>query len=182
MQRVAVIGNAGGGKSTLTRTLGKVFNLPIHPVDRVQWQPGWQRVPEEEVTVKLDALASGDRWIIDGWGSWSAIERRFAAADTVIVVDHPVWVHFWWAAERQIACARGEGRPDGPEGCDMLDVTPRLFRMIWDIDQNLMPKLRRLVAEMESGRIVHRITSPEALDAFRAEVQMRPPRPVVQKP
>lgn len=174
MQRVAVIGNAGGGKSTLTRTLGEVFGLPVYPVDQVQWQPGWRAAPEEEVIAKLDALASENQWIIDGWGPWTTIERRFTAADTIIVVDHPVWVHFWWAAERQIACARGDGRPDGPDGCDMLDVTPRLFRMIWDIDQNLMPRLRRLVAAMESGRIVHRISSPEALDSFRAKIRTNP--------
>ena len=171
MQRVAVIGNAGGGKSTLARTLGTTFGLPVHPVDQVQWQPGWQAVPEEEVTTKLDALAAGSQWIIDGWGPWPVIERRFRAADTIILVDHPVWVHFWWAAERQIACARGEERPDGPNGCDMLGVTPRLFRMIWEIDQNLMPKLRRLIAVMESGRVVRRIISPESLDAFRSEIQ-----------
>ena len=176
VQRVAVIGNAGGGKSTLTRTLGEVFGLPIYPVDQVQWRPGWRAVPNDEVMAKLDALASGSRWIIDGWGPWPTIERRFTAADTIIVVDHPVWVHFWWAAERQIACARGDGRPDGPDGCDMLDVTPRLFKMIWDIDQNLMPRLRRLTDAVESGRIVHRITSPEALNSFRAEIQTKPRR------
>ena len=172
MQRVAVIGNSGGGKSTLTRTLGEVFNLPVHPVDKGQWQPGWQAAPEAEVTTKLDALASGDRWVIDGWGPWPTIERRFAAADTIILVDHPIWVHFWWAAERQIACARGDGRPDGPDGCDMLDVTPRLFEMIWDIDQQLMPRVRQMIAAVESEWVVHRITSPEALDAFRDELQI----------
>jgi len=170
MQRVSVIGNAGGGKSTLTRALAEKFGLPVLPVDMVQWRPGWRSVSEEEVSKALDASASGHRWIIDGWGPWPTIERRFAASDTIILVDHPVWIHFWWAAERQIACARGEGRPDGPEGCDMLDVTPRLFKMIWDIDQSLMPRLRHLISTVESERTVHRITSPEALNAFIAKL------------
>jgi hypothetical protein len=52
----------------------------------------------------------------------------------------------------------------------MLDVTPRLFKMIWDIDQSLMPRLRHLVSTMESERTVHRITSPEALNAFVAKL------------
>jgi hypothetical protein len=108
--------------------------------------------------------------VIDGWGPWPTLERRFTAADTIVLVDHPVWVHFWWAAERQIACARGVARPDGPEGCDMLDVTPRLFKMIWDIDRNFMPRLRELISTFDHGRRIHRITSPEQLDAFVASL------------
>jgi adenylate kinase family enzyme len=68
MQRVAVIGNAGGGKSTLTRALAAKSGLPLYPVDKVQWQPGWQAVPEAEVTAALDAYAAEPRWVIDGWG------------------------------------------------------------------------------------------------------------------
>ncbi len=53
----------------------------------------------------------------------------------------------------------------------MLDVTPRLFKMIWDIDQHFMPRVRQMIAAVERGRVVRRITSPEALDAFRRELQ-----------
>jgi|HubBroStandDraft_1064217.scaffolds.fasta_scaffold200514_3 adenylate kinase family enzyme len=170
MQRVAVIGNAGGGKSRLARTLAARRGLPFHAVDKLQWRPGWKAVPDDEVGAALDALISGTSWVIDGWGPWSTLERRFVAADTIVLVDHPLWVHFWWAAERQIACARGETRPDGPDGCDMLDVTQRLFKMIWDIDRNSMPRLRTLIGSLEHGRQVHRITSPELLDAFVASI------------
>jgi hypothetical protein len=52
----------------------------------------------------------------------------------------------------------------------MLDVTQRLFKMIWDIDRNSMPRLRTLIGSLEHGRQVHRITSPELLDAFVASI------------
>jgi adenylate kinase family enzyme len=170
MQRVAVIGNAAGGKSRLARRLSERHGLPLHAVDQLQWRPGWQAVPEPALTAALDALISGAGWVIDGWGPWPTLERRFAAADAIVLVDHPLWVHFWWAAERQIACARGLPRPDGPEGCDMLDVTPRLFKMIWDIDQTRMPRLRELISAYQHGRQIHRITSPAQLDAFVASL------------
>jgi adenylate kinase family enzyme len=168
MRRVAVIGNAGGGKSTLSRAISAYCGLPLYAVDRFQWRPGWQAVPEAEVGATLDALLGQESWLIDGWGPWTTLERRFAAADTIVLVDHPLWIHFWWAAERQIACAQGNGQPNGPEGCDMLTVTPRVFKMIWDIDREQMPRLRKLVASMENGRRVERITSPRALGAFVA--------------
>jgi adenylate kinase family enzyme len=36
MTRVAVIGNAGGGKSTLCRTLSRARQLPLFPIDQIQ--------------------------------------------------------------------------------------------------------------------------------------------------
>ncbi len=34
--RVAIIGNGGGGKSTLAIRLSRAFDLPYHPVDPIQ--------------------------------------------------------------------------------------------------------------------------------------------------
>ena len=48
MQRVAVFGNAGGGKSTLARRLAALTRLPLHVVDRMQWQAGGGAVPHED--------------------------------------------------------------------------------------------------------------------------------------
>lgn len=46
--RIAIIGNAGGGKSTLARKLGSILNIPVTHVDSVQFQSGWKRTPKEE--------------------------------------------------------------------------------------------------------------------------------------
>lgn len=45
MRRVEIIGNGGGGKSTLAIRLSRDFDLPYHSVDPIQWQPGWVRAP-----------------------------------------------------------------------------------------------------------------------------------------
>jgi adenylate kinase family enzyme len=95
MTRVAIIGNAGGGKSTLGRRLAARYDLPLFSVDQVQWQPNWIPAPPEELARELDHIASGERWIIDGWGPWTSIEQRFNAADTIVFIDLPLWVHFW---------------------------------------------------------------------------------------
>ena len=65
-ERIAIIGNAGGGKSTLARELGQILNLPVTHVDSIQYQSGWRRTPDEECDQRLSAIASEDRWIIDG--------------------------------------------------------------------------------------------------------------------
>lgn len=113
---------------------------------------------------RLGTVMAGDRWIIDGWGPWSSLQDRMVRSDTIIFVDLPLWVHFWLAAERQIAAARGESRSDPVEGCDDLDITRRLFETIWSIDQELKPRLAELVQVHAQGREYHHITTLEELD------------------
>jgi adenylate kinase family enzyme len=102
VRRVAVIGNGGGGKSTLARALGQHLGLPVHEVDEVQWLPGWRRAPLDEVAHTLEAWAAQDAWIIDGFGPWPVIDRRMGRADTIVYVDFPFRTHLWWAARRQV--------------------------------------------------------------------------------
>jgi adenylate kinase family enzyme len=40
--RIAVIGNSGGGKSTVARHLAVSRGLPLVEVDALLWRPGWQ--------------------------------------------------------------------------------------------------------------------------------------------
>jgi adenylate kinase family enzyme len=168
MTRVTIIGNAGGGKSTLGRRLAALHDLPLYSVDQLQWLPGWVAAPEDEVGARLDKIAATERWIVDGWGPWSSLERRLMASDTIIFVDLPLWVHFWLAAERQIGAARGEGRVDEIAGCDQLDVTKRLFETIWRIDRELKPRLEHLLDRYKSGRDYRHVTSVDGLDALAA--------------
>lgn len=60
MRRIAVIGNAGGGKSTLSRLLGDALALPVHHVDSIQYRPGWERTPSQQCDQRLNALATTD--------------------------------------------------------------------------------------------------------------------------
>lgn len=166
MRRVAIVGNTAGGKSTLGRKLAQLHGLTYHSVDQIQWRPGWVAAPEPEVRLHLDRITAGDRWVVDGWGPRASMERRLEAADTIIFVDLPLWVHFWLAAERQMAAARGEGRVDPIEGCNDLEITRRIFEGIWQIDQHLKPDLIQLLERYKSQRDYRHITSLEALDAL----------------
>ena len=166
MKRVAIVGNAGGGKSTLGRRLAEQYGLPLFSVDQIQWLPGWVQADEGVVTRKLDEVTTTERWIVDGWGPWPTIERRLAMADTIIFVDLPLWMHFWLAAERQISAARGENRSDPLEGCDQLAVTRRLFELIWRVDQDLKPRLQAMLERRPVTATYHHVTTLAELEAF----------------
>jgi adenylate kinase family enzyme len=168
MTRIAVIGNAGGGKSILSRRLSTALDIPLFPIDCIQWKPGWTPATYDDIKHQHDQILARQRWIIDGWGLWDLIEARFAAADTIIFVDHPLVVHYWWAVKRQIACILAP-RPDGPEDCPMLPMTWPLLKMIWNIHYHARPRLIKLINHHRADKLVIHIPSPKELNLFFSE-------------
>ena len=172
MTRVMVIGNAGGGKSTLCRLLSAAYGLPHLAIDQIQWKPGWVPAPEDEFRTAHEEWLGRERWLIDGYGSWASVERRLAACDTVVLVDHPIRVHFWWAAKRQLKSLIF-GRPDGPPGCPMYKVTLRLIRMMWWLHREMRPKLLAAIQRRAGNVDVIHIRSPRELREFTDGLAMR---------
>ena len=72
MRRVAVFGNAGGGKSTLARRLAAATQLPLHVIDEMQFRAGRVAVPQEEYPQNHAEMLSRAEWIIDGFGGASS--------------------------------------------------------------------------------------------------------------
>jgi adenylate kinase family enzyme len=115
MKRVAVFGNAGGGKSTLARRLSELTGLPLYSVDSLKYRAGGGEVPEGEYLEAHADLLHREAWIIDGFGSVPTAWERFAAADTLIYVDLPLFIHYMWVTKRLIkgSVVKPEGWPEG---------------------------------------------------------------------
>lgn len=168
MERIAVIGNAGGGKSTLARALAARRGLPYVEVDSLLWRDGWQLAPEDECEAGHARLIAEPRWVIDGLGRLESLAARLKRASAIVLIDLPLWMHFWLAAERQIAWAKGDiAHP--PAGAKQMPPTEDLFRTIYEVDRDWMPEVRRLVAAAESaGTPVERIADIASLDRAAA--------------
>jgi hypothetical protein len=166
MSRIVIIGNSGGGKSTLARKLASQRGLKHVEIDRLLWQDGWTLAPTDVYMRHHHELIWGDDWVIDGLGQQASIPERIDRATEVILVDMPTWMHFWLAAERQIAWSTGT-LDHAPGGIAQIPLTEHLFRNIWEVDQTWLPNLRALCskAEME-GKIVIRLANVHDLDAF----------------
>jgi adenylate kinase family enzyme len=164
--RIVVIGNAAGGKSTLARHLARRRELPLIEVDRLLWQPGWQLTPEPHYRRQHAEIIARERWVIDGLGRQDSIAERLARSTEIILIDMPLWMHFWLAAERQIAWAHGR-LGDPPAGSVEMPPTRELFRTMSEVEQNWMPDIRSMCAEAElAGKAVTRLGSVDEIDAL----------------
>jgi adenylate kinase family enzyme len=166
MQRIAVIGNGGGGKSTLARTLGRHLRIPVHEVDAVQWLPGWRRAPLDEVAHTLEAWAAEETWIIDGFGPWPVIDRRMGRADTIVYVDLPFRTHLWWAAKRQVVSLL---QRRAWAGQDAPPPTLLLFRTLRRVNA-MRPDLLQLVTKNGRAAKLVQLRSPGAMTRWLADV------------
>jgi GTPase SAR1 family protein len=166
MARIVVIGNAGGGKSTLARKLADQRGLRQVEIDRLLWQEGWVLTPEDVYARQHREIIEQDGWVIDGLGRQNSIAARIGRATEIILIDMPLWMHFWLAAERQIAWASG-ALDHAPGGISQRPPTEGLFRTIWEVDKTWMPEIRGWCVEAEAqGKIVTRLASVDELDAF----------------
>lgn len=176
MQKIAIIGNAGGGKSTLARHLSQQLNIPLYEVDLYQWLPGWERPSSE----KLDALyaewLTQPAWIIDGWGSWENLEKRFAQADTIIFVDFPFWRHLWWTGKRHVLAILGLYPHWPPPGCKPWPVTKRLWDVMWKIQKEMLAPLTVLVYKFQGEKNLIHLKSPRQMKTF---LKQNPPQNLI---
>jgi hypothetical protein len=166
MSRIVIIGNSGGSKSTLARTLARRRGLRHVEIDQLLWQEGWELTPTDIYMRQHIDIIQGDGWIIDGLGQQASIFERFSRATEIILIDLPLWVHFWLAAERQIAWASGI-LEHAPGSISQMPSTKGLFQTMWDVEQNWMPSIRATCVNAEAqGKTVTRLVTLEQLDAF----------------
>lgn len=108
MNKVIVIGCPGAGKSTFSRALHKLTDLPLYHLDLLYWNSDKTTVRKEVFIERLQDVIALDKWIIDG-NYGSSMEMRIKECDTVFFLDFPVEVCIDGIQQRQ-----GKPRPDMP--------------------------------------------------------------------
>lgn len=165
-KRLVVVGNAGTGKSTLARELGRLLQIqPVH-LDQLLWDPGWRMTPEEEFARHHSALLEREKWIIEGVGYPSTLEARVAAADAAVFTRYPLWRCYWWALKRELRPGTAVGRP---EGCAMLPAAGKLIRAIWRTQRETVPQIERVLKRHEATVAVYVLRSPRQVPRLLRE-------------
>ena len=165
MKKVAVFGNAGGGKSTLSKRLAAIAGLPLVALDLLKYKPGGAEVPYAEYKAAHDQILQQDRWIVDGFGSLDTIWERLDAADTLVYLDMPVFRHYWWVTKRFM---KGFWLPpeNWPENSPLLQGTLNSYTTIWLCHRKLTPKYREYASKAKGMKQVYHLQSPKDVEAF----------------
>lgn len=147
MKRLAIIGNACAGKTTLSRILAAQYQLPLTHVDSIQFTAEMKIRPHAESIAILNEIQSQERWIIDGYGPLDILERRLERADKIIFIDFPIWRHYGWALKRQIT-SLWNPRAELPENCKeaTLKQTIQLFKAIWKVHIKMRPEMLKILS------------------------------------
>lgn len=108
MEKIIVIGCPGSGKSTFSRKLNEIINIPLYHLDMMYWNKDKTIVEKTVFYENLDKVLQSDKWIIDG-NYQSSMEKRMKQCDTIIFLDYSVDVCLEGIKER-----RGKERSDIP--------------------------------------------------------------------
>lgn len=165
MKKVAVFGKPGGGKSTLSKKLSAETGIKLCALDLIEYKKNGERISAEEFSKKHAELIDTENWIIDGLGRLDSFWLRIDAADTLIYVDLPYIVHYWWVTKRLLKSFFV--KPEGwPEGCSVFKGTLagwkylRLSPKFWTLELFEEIQLRG------KGKAIYRITSVKEINSF----------------
>jgi adenylate kinase family enzyme len=106
MDRVAIVGCSGSGKSHLARQLGQVIGAPVTHLDAVFYDDEWNELPKEKFAQAQQDLVAEPRWVIDGNYN-STLPIRLNACDTVVLMDTATLVCLWGMFSRQLRHGSG---------------------------------------------------------------------------
>jgi adenylate kinase family enzyme len=169
MNRIAIIGRSGGGKSTLARALGERLGLPVVHLDVLYWLPGWAKSEREPFRARLAAALAGGRWITDGNFTGHAADLHLAGAEMIVWVDQPRLLCLRRALTRAIR-ERGHSRSDMADGCDeKIDL--EFLAYIWNWDRLTRPQVEAAIAQYAPHARIVRLTTDAQIAAFPATIE-----------
>jgi len=172
MERIAIVGCGGSGKSHLARVLGaRVGIAPAH-LDGLYYDNDWKPLDQETFSSLQRGLVAAPRWIIDG-NYAATLPIRLEAADTVIFLDLPGWACLWGILQRRLRHGGGQHQAIG-----VYDrITWDFVRYILGYRRKMAPRVRSLIASHAGHAQVIVLRSRRAVRRYLADpaTVTRPP-------
>lgn len=168
MKRIAVFGKPGSGKSTLSKSLATTTDIQLHPLDSIVYKKNGDLVDRKTYDREHQSILSSDSWIIDGFGPIESFYKRLDTADTLIYIDLPYIVSYWFVTKRLLKglVVKPEGWPDGSsilKGTLQSYRTLKLCPKFWNND--FMKKLE----DISTNKSLYVIRSISELNDFVEE-------------
>jgi len=100
-RRIAVVGSAGAGKTTLAQRLAQRLALPHVELDALFWGPDWTPAPRDLFREKVGRALDGQTWATDGNYS-AARDIVWGRADTLVWLDYALPLVMWRVTRRTL--------------------------------------------------------------------------------
>jgi adenylate kinase family enzyme len=170
VDRIAIMGCGGSGKSHLARSLGTALGItPVH-LDGLYYDADWKPLDKDTFADLQRDLVAAPRWIIDG-NYASSLPIRLQAADTVIFLDLPGWACLWGILQRRLRHGGGQHQAIG-----VYDrVTWDFVRYILGYRREMAPRVRTLIADYAGDGQVIILRSRRATRHYIATVPVPSP-------
>ena len=159
MKKIIVIGCPGSGKSTFSKALHKITQIPLFHLDMMYWNADRTIVEKPVFLERLANAMQTSAWIIDG-NYASTMESRLQACDTVIFLDYPLDVCLNGIRERQ-----GKPRTDMPWTENENEEDAAFIDFIKNYNLQSRPSVINLLSQYEEKEI-HVFKSRGEADAF----------------
>jgi adenylate kinase family enzyme len=164
VERIAIVGCGGSGKTVLARGLGNTLGIPVTNLDARYYDDEWNPAPMEQFAQLQRDLVAADRWIIEG-NYASTLPIRLARADTVIFLDLPAWTCLWGIVRRRWRY-RGGQHADG-----VYDrITWSFIKYIIGYRRRMRPRVEAMLVEHGHGAAYVRLTTRRQATRFLRRV------------
>lgn len=145
MERIAIVGCGGSGKTHLARQLAEQLALPLTHLDAVYYDENWEKLPQEEFSMLQKGMVAEPRWIIEG-NYAGTLPIRLEAADAVIVMDLPAHTCLFGILQRRLQHRGGQHKATGVY--DRINWS--FIRYVIGYRKSMLPRVHQLIAEHAS--------------------------------
>lgn len=165
MNKIAVFGKPGSGKSTLSKSLEAATGITLYQLDSIAYQPSGELVDRETFNQAHQEILSSEQWIIDGFGPMDAFNQRLESSDTLIYIDLPYVTSYWFVTKRLLKglFVKPEGWPDGSS---VFKGTLRSYRVLRLCPKFWNDKFTSKLQKLASKKSLYIIRSVSELNNF----------------
>lgn len=164
-KKIIVIGCSGAGKTTFSKKLAQITDIPLYHLDSFYWKEDATHISRCDLIKKQKAVFKTDKWIIDG-NFRNTLEMRVKESELIYFFDIPKDV-----------CVQGvinrNSRDELP--CE-LPVNDELIGFIENFERDVKPFILNLFDKYSDKRIItfhSRNEADEYLEKLRKNIKMQ---------
>jgi adenylate kinase family enzyme len=161
-RKIAIIGNAGSGKSTLGLKLHKLTGVPLYHLDQYFWKPGWIEPERAEFEKIHNELCDKPEWIIEGQAI-RFFEYRIKNADVVIFINRPTYLCLYRVLKRALMYY-GKEFFSSAKGCPERGPSIKFLKFIWNFNSERKPLIEELLQEYNDSKKIFIVKNDQQIE------------------